>query len=153
MAGAVPGNGRAAPELLRLRRRRCVEFGPRKLWALRGRGLLMLGGTNRRGAVVVGLAALLFGVSGCYTYRPLTAPPVPAMRVAALLTDNGRVGAASQIGPRNDRLEGRFLEGSDTAYLLSVTAVKPIHGPWVRWTGEQVSLRRDYVATLYERRL
>ena len=102
---------------------------------------------------MVGMSALLFGVSGCYTYRPLTAPPVPAMRVSALLTDNGRVGAASQIGPRNDRLEGRFLEESDTAYLLSVTAVKPIHGPWVRWTGEQVSLRRDYVATMYERRL
>ena len=83
----------------------------------------------------------------------LRTQPQPQTRVAAVLTDVGRVEAGTQIGSQSDRVEGRLLDASDTAYVLAVSAVKPIHGTWVRWTGEQVSLRRNYVATLSERRL
>ncbi len=96
---------------------------------------------------------MMVGVSGCYSYSPLTTEPEPQTRVAAVLTDVGRVEAGTQIGSQSDRVEGRLLDASDTAYVLAVSAVKPIHGTWVRWTGEQVSLRRNYVATLSERRL
>ena len=44
------------------------------------------------------------------------------------------------------------MSTNDSAYLLSVTGVKPITGSWVRWSGEAVSMRRDYVAFTYERR-
>jgi hypothetical protein len=101
----------------------------------------------------LGIGAMMAGVSGCYSYSPLTTQPLPQTRVAAVLTDVGRVEAGTQIGSQSDRVEGRLLDASDTAYVLAVSAVKPIHGTWVRWTGEQVSLRRNYVATLSERRL
>lgn len=102
---------------------------------------------------LLGIGAMMAGLSGCYTYSPLTTQPQPQTRVAAVLTDVGRVEAGTQIGSQSDRVEGRLIDASDTAYVLAVSAVKPIHGTWVRWTGEQVSLRRNYVATLSERRL
>lgn len=99
-------------------------------------------------------AGLLAGLlAACYSYRPVAVIPGPETRVAVLLSDRGRVGASSQIGPHAARVEGSMVSSSDTGYLLAVSGVKPISGAWVRWTGETVSLRRDDVATLYERRL
>jgi hypothetical protein len=70
-----------------------------------------------------------------------------------VLTDYGRIETARQIGPQTARVEGSMLAADDTAFLLAVSSVKPISGAWVRWSGEQVSMRRDYVAQMYERRL
>jgi hypothetical protein len=78
---------------------------------------------------------------------------VPEQRVSVVLTDVGRVESARQIGPETQRIEGNFLAADDTAYRLAVASVKPIGRQWVRWSGEEVSVRRDYVAQLYERRL
>ena len=69
------------------------------------------------------------------------------------MSDFGRLEASRQIGPRADRVEGALVGITDTGYLLAVSGVKPIDAEWVRWTGETVSVRRDHVALLYERRL
>jgi hypothetical protein len=99
-------------------------------------------------------AGLLAGLlTACYSYAPVAIMPDPETRVAVLLSDQGRVGASSQIGSQAARVEGSVVSSSDTGYLLAVSSVKPIRGAWVKWTGETVSLRRDYVTTLYERRL
>lgn len=100
------------------------------------------------------VAGLLPGLLGaCYTYRPLATTPPPSARVSLVLTDNGRAEAAARIGPQTKSVEGAVLETTDSAYLLSVSAVQPISGQLVRWSGEMVSLRRDQVAVMYERRL
>jgi hypothetical protein len=96
------------------------------------------------------LPALL---SGCYVYGPAPATLEPQVRVSVVLTDLGRVETSRQVGPRVMRVEGSLVDATDTAYLLAVSAVKPISGPWVRWGGEQVSVRREYVATMNQRRL
>lgn len=92
-------------------------------------------------------------VAGCYSYRPLTRTPEPQTRVSVLLSDVGRVETARTVGPSTERVEGTVMAADDTAYLLAVASVKPLRGTWVRWNGEQVSMRRDYIAGLYERRL
>jgi len=98
-------------------------------------------------------AGLLPGLLGaCYVYRPVPATPPPQARVAVLLSDVGRVETARQIGPGTMRVEGSLLAATDSGYLLAVSSVKPMNRPWVRWNGEQVSMRRDYVANMYERR-
>ena len=109
---------------------------------------------HRSWAARLGQAGLMPGLLGaCYTYQPVPSTPPPQTRVAVVLSDYGRLEASRQIGPRTDRVEGNMLSATDTAYLLAVSSVKPIRGPWVRWSGEQVSVRRDYVANMYERRL
>lgn len=101
--------------------------------------------------VVAGLLPGLLGA--CYTYRPLATAPLPSSRVSLVLTDQGRAEAAERIGPQTARVEGAVVESSDSAYLLAVSAVQPIAGQLVRWSGETVTVRRDQVALLYERRL
>lgn len=110
---------------------------------MRATGIAGLGG--------VGLLAGLVGA--CYAYHPAAAAPEPASRVSVVLSDYGRAEAARLIGPRADRVEGALVAVTDTGYLLAVSGVKPINAEWVRWTGETVSVRRDHVARLYERRL
>jgi hypothetical protein len=97
-----------------------------------------------------GLLPVLLGA--CYVNRTV-GELTPQTRVSVVLSDYGRVEASRQIGPRALRVEGSLVETTDTAYLLSVSAVKPISGSWVRWSGERVSMRRDYVASMFERRL
>jgi hypothetical protein len=70
-----------------------------------------------------------------------------------LLSDVGRVETARMVGPSTERVDGNVLAVTDTGYLVSVASVKPLRGAWVRWNGEAVTLRREHVAVLYERRL
>jgi len=111
---------------------------------------------GRRGIARVfsSAAGLLPGLLGaCYSYRLVPASDIqPATRVAVVLSDYGRLEASRQIGPQAQRVEGAVLSTNDSAYLLSVSSVKPITGSWVRWSGEPVTMRRDYVAFAYERR-
>ena len=108
---------------------------------------------RRRAAARLLGAGLLPGLLGaCYVYQPAPAALQPQQRVSVVLSDYGRLEASRQIGPQTLKVEGSIISSDDTAYLLSVSGVKPITGSWVRWSGEQVSMRRDYVALLYERR-
>jgi hypothetical protein len=109
---------------------------------------------SRRCIARIVAAGLLPGLLGaCYTYRLVPASDIqPATRVAVVLSDYGRLEASKQIGPQAMRVEGAVLSTNDSAYLLSVSGVKPISGQWVRWSGEPVTMRRDYVAFTYERR-
>lgn len=109
----------------------------------RGMARMMVGGG-------IGLLPGLLGA--CYLYQPVPAGLQPQTRVSMVLSDYGRLEASRQIGPQALRVEGSIVSSDDTAYLLAVSGVKPITGSWVRWSGEQVSVRRDYVALLYERR-
>ena len=107
-----------------------------------------------RSRILAGMAGLLPGLlAACYTYHPLPANPEPQTRVSIQLSDVGRVGAAKTIGAGTQSVDGSIVATDDTAYRLAVSSVKPLRGPRVRWTGEQVTVRRDYVAIVQERRM
>jgi hypothetical protein len=100
------------------------------------------------------VAGLLPGLLGaCYTYHPLPATPEPQTRVSVELSDMGRVGTAQSIGPRTESIEGSLVAADDSAYRVAISSVKPVRGPRVRWNGEEVDVRRSYVASMSERRL
>lgn len=93
-------------------------------------------------------------VAGCYTYTPLpTVQPIPDTKVALVLTDVGRVGADTIMGPGIARVEGALVGSTDSAYLMRIVGVTDIRGRESRWSGERVSLRRTWVGNAYERRL
>jgi hypothetical protein len=71
--------------------------------------------------VAAGLVPGLLG--GCYSYRPLPAPPPPETRVSVVLSDLGRLETARAIGPGTERVEGRMVATDDSAYLLAVSSV------------------------------
>ena len=92
---------------------------------------------------------------GCYSYVPLggTRPETaPGARVAIELTDEGRVGMAPQVGPEADRIEGKVLAQSDSAYELGVSMLIGLYGAESKWSGEKVAVRKEYVRRLTVRR-
>ena len=91
---------------------------------------------------------------GCYYYQPLMTPaPEPGTYLQVMLTDSGTSHFWSYIGPDVGDLRGRLVTADNAAIALSVESVELRHGQVLSWKGESVTLGREYVATLQERRL
>jgi hypothetical protein len=97
----------------------------------------------------------MLGVSlaGCYTLQPARGvTPDVGERVAFDVNDAGRVALGGSLGPEIAQIEGRVVERSSGEYVLSVSNVKLLRGGEQAWSGEQVRIKSDYVASTYERR-
>jgi len=91
---------------------------------------------------------------GCYYYQPLSAPaPEPGTYLQVMLTDSGTSHFWSYLGPDVGDLRGRVLTADPQAIGLSVESVDLRHGQVLGWKGETVTLGRQFVARLDERRL
>lgn len=109
---------------------------------------------GRRNRASFAAILLLPQLAGCYQYVAVTAPaPAAGAQVSVGVTDRGRVALTETLGPEVRRVEGRVLEGHDTAVVLSVARVRHLSAGAVdQWAGERVSLSRDFVAEIRERR-
>lgn len=92
-------------------------------------------------------------LGGCYTYTPLATLTPTEGEVALTLTDQGRAAAATSLGSGIDRLEGKLIAATDTAYMLAVLRVRDIRGVETQWAGERVTVPRAWVANAYERHI
>lgn len=99
-----------------------------------------------------GILPLLLAAAGCYTFTPVAVTPVPGQRLVLDLNDHGRADLRGLIGPEVVRLEGTLAQQSDTSYVVSVWETRGIFGAPHRWSGETVSVRREYINVLAERR-
>jgi len=102
---------------------------------------------------IVRLAAVMVGISGCYSLEPFRGSPTPGMQIALDVTDVGRVALGASMGPEIDRVQGRLIDRSNGEYLLGVTSVSLLRGGVQTWKGEQVVLKPEFVSNVYERRL
>jgi hypothetical protein len=100
------------------------------------------------------LALLPLTLSGCYTYAPLrtAAAPAPGEQIQVELSDAGRVGMASDLGPEMAKVEGTLVSASDSLVVMRVSQVWGEYGGVSRWQGEQVAFKGRYIRTLRERR-
>jgi hypothetical protein len=99
-------------------------------------------------------AMLLPSVSGCYTVKPITGADLAVGGQLVLeLTDRGRAELANLLGPGVEQIQGRLTAQTDSAYTLRVYRVEYLSGQHQIWTGETVSLNRDQVGRLGERRI
>lgn len=91
--------------------------------------------------------------AGCYTYTPVAdVAPATNAELSLVFTDRGRVGADSVLGSSLERVDGRVVRATDSAYLLSVSRVTDLRGVQTPWRGETVSVARAWVGNSYERR-
>jgi hypothetical protein len=106
-----------------------------------------------RGAVAILL--LLPSVTGCYRYVPVSEPAtVAGTEVSLGITDRGRVALAGQVGPGARRLRGRLTQATDSLIVISLTSVEYLGaGSAARWAGEAVTVSRDFVSDIAQRRL
>jgi hypothetical protein len=109
---------------------------------------------HRASAIVAGLL-LLPSATGCYTNVPVwQGMPAPQSEITVGLTDRGRTTLAPQIGPGARHVTGRLLSVTDSAYVIRVSTVDYISSSSSgTWSGEEVTLPRDLVSGVTERRL
>lgn len=97
--------------------------------------------------------AAVFGLGGCYVYRPVVEPPAPGAYLALELNDRGRVGVADSLGPGLTRVEGELVSLTDSLYVLEVRRVRDVRGDNTRWAGESASVRQEFVRDVTIREL
>jgi hypothetical protein len=103
----------------------------------------------RRLSAVTGCILLV----GCYTLQPLRGPvPEPGTAMAFNISDVGRVALGGLMGPEILQIEGRLSSRTATEYVVAVTDVHLLGGGDQVWHGEPVTLKSEYVSSLYERR-
>jgi len=86
------------------------------------------------------------GVStACYVYTPVVTPPAQGSQLLLDLNDRGRVGLGGQIGTAGSAVEGLLQPGPDSVFNLKVVSVSYLNGARNQWTGEQLSVSRDFV--------
>lgn len=92
-------------------------------------------------------------VSGCFTHAPMIGTtPVAGQRVALMISDQGRVALADQVAPGVIRIDGTLVSALDGEYVLAVSDVATISGT-SHWGGERVSINREHVTGIMQRRL
>lgn len=100
------------------------------------------------------LLAFLLGVSsGCYVYPPVVSTPSPGVELRLDLNDRGRSALGPTIGSSAVNVEGVLKSPPDTAYVLGVTSVTYISGQANRWSGEPVTVSKNFVANTTQRTL
>ena len=97
---------------------------------------------------------LLPNVTGCYESLAVRSTALPAgAQVSLAITDRGRVALGPQMGEGVLRLNGKLAHASDSLYVVRVSSVEYAAAPTGHWTGEEIKVPRDYVASVAERRL
>jgi len=105
----------------------------------------------RKLCVVIVVPAAL----GCYQYAPLdTATGVQAgEHIAVEITDRGRLELSDRLGSGVMRLEGTLTRSDSADLVMNVWRVAQIRGPSSRWSGESISLKREYASSVQARTL
>src|SRR2546430_2175942 len=105
-----------------------------------------------RGTAIVMMAVLSASVvTGCYVYEPVTSSMVaPGKTIALDLNDLGRLNLAALIGPEVKRVSGVLVSQASGEYVVRVTELDFFNGKESQWSGEAITVRKDYVNTVYE---
>jgi hypothetical protein len=108
---------------------------------------------KQRMAAVAALVVMSL-LGACYSYRPVdTVSPTPGKRIALTLTPEGVRRLAVQLGPQATYVEGDLLEADSTAVRLALRRVEDSRHTGTRWNGEEVTISREAIASVSERRL
>jgi hypothetical protein len=90
---------------------------------------------------------------GCYELQPARGGMIPDVgkMVALDLNDAGRAAMGGAMGPEIAQVEGRLINNGATEYVIGVTSVHYLRMGDQVWKGEQVSIKKEYVTSVYER--
>jgi hypothetical protein len=108
---------------------------------------------NARAACGCVLAFLLGVSSGCYVYPPVVTTPSSGVELRLDLNDRGRAALGGLIGPSAVNVEGVLQSPPDTAYVLGVTSVTYLRGQANKWSGEPLTVSKEFVANTTQRTL
>ena len=102
---------------------------------------------------LLGCVALVEFLAGCYVLQPATGTgPEPGTLMAFEVNDVGRLALGGQMGPEIAHIEGRLVSREQDEYQISVRSVKLIRGGDQVWSGERISIKKEYISQTLERR-
>jgi hypothetical protein len=105
--------------------------------------------------MLAGSSVLL--LAGCFTYRPLgsvdAARPTPGTRVEVRLTTAAAAALANQVGPDVLYLHGDVVSADSTTLTLAITQSETARRIRTDWRGEHLTLPREEIASLSQRKL
>jgi hypothetical protein len=116
------------------------------------RTLVELGRRPRRLAGGLLLVFLNGVASGCYVNTPVVAVPTPGTQLDLELNDRGRVGLGESVGPAATTVEGVLQSQTDSAYMIRVASVGYVNGQSNKWNGEPLTIQKEFVKDVSERR-
>jgi hypothetical protein len=91
---------------------------------------------------------------GCYRNVPITnGELVPGTRVIVHLTPLGTANLGRLLGANTEAIEAQLIRYSSDSLFLSVSVVSDVRGVQTSWAREQLSIARDDVARVEERKL
>ena len=103
------------------------------------------------------MSAVVLGAgvgTGCYVYEPVTSSMiVPGKPIAIDLNDLGRLNLATLIGPEVKRVSGMLVSQSPNEYVMRVNQLTFFNQKESQWSGEAITIRNDYVSSLYQEKL
>lgn len=96
----------------------------------------------------------LLTLQGCYVYTPVyTSAPPTGESVVLNISDRGRVALGERLGPGVISIRGRVNSVAEEQLSLNVASVGYISGETSLWSGEAMSLSREYVSHVQVRKL
>jgi hypothetical protein len=98
----------------------------------------------------------LWFMTGCYAYKHAgpadVATPANGSHIQVRLTQGGAAALAQRIGPQAEEVEGEVLAADRDSVRLAVREVQHA-GQITTWNGEEITIPRDAIATIGQRRL
>jgi hypothetical protein len=108
----------------------------------------------RRGVSAVCAGALFMQVTACYTAVPVQATGAPIRGLSTItVNDRGRLLVGAKLGSLLDRMDGRITGADSTSVQITVGSVWDVRGGMVNWGGEPVSVPREGIAQITQRRV
>ena len=108
----------------------------------------------RRVVSAVCVGAMLTQLTACYTSVPVQASG-PAIHGLSTITvnDRGRLLVGAKLGSLLDRVDGQITASDASAVQVTVATAYDVRGATVRWGGEPVSIPREGISSITQRRV
>jgi hypothetical protein len=101
--------------------------------------------------LLLGTTAML--AMGCYTAEPVVTATQPGQELVVQITDAGSAQLAHYVGPGVSVINGRFMNAAGDTLKMAVSSTETRAGDVHFWKGEEISLTKNLVATLSEKKL
>lgn len=101
--------------------------------------------------LLVGTTAMF--AMGCYTVEPLVTASRPGQELVVQISDAGSTQLAQYLGPGVSVINGRFINTVGDTLKVAVSSTEMRTGDVHFWQGEEISITKNLVATLSEKKL
>ncbi|HEY1953697.1 MAG TPA: hypothetical protein VGG76_12910 [Gemmatimonadaceae bacterium] len=110
--------------------------------------------STRSRTVAIATVLCWGGTMGCYSYVPSQASYLePGREMAVEINDLGRLNINALIGGDVSQIAGILQQQTGTDFTIKVSELTYLNGKSAIWSGEPVTVRQDYVRTVFEKKV